>query len=86
MERYSFQFSTDKILFRIKSQLKVEPVLNRLEINYKSYERLGNDENSYFLTLTTGESIQVSQQLFESGYFEYAQPSFFRLVEINPFP
>jgi len=72
----NLQIPTSKVLVKIKSQYKLEDVLKELHIAYESYKRLGHDEHSYVINLNTGESLDVANQLYESGYFEYAQPSF----------
>ncbi len=77
----TIQIPTDKVLVKIKSKYELEEVLNKLSVDYESYKRLGHDKNSYMVILKNGESLTVANTLYESGYFEYAQPSFTRLMK-----
>ena len=77
------QFPTEKVLVKIKASIQVEDILHSLNIDYKSVSRLGSDKNSFLIELGNGESILIANQLYESGYFEYAQPSFTRLIKMQ---
>lgn len=77
------QFPTEKVLVKIKISIQIEDLLNSLNIDYKSVSRLGSDKNSFLIELENGESIRIANQLYESGYFEYAQPSFTRLIKMQ---
>jgi len=77
------QFPTEKVLVKAKDSIQIEEVLHFLNIDYESISRLGSDKNSYLIKLKNGESIHVANLLYESGYFEYAQPSFTRLIKMT---
>jgi hypothetical protein len=77
------QFPTEKVLIKIKGSIQVEDILHSLNVDYKSVRRLGSDKNSFLIELGNGESIRIANQLYESGYFEYAQPSFTRLIKMQ---
>lgn len=77
------QFPTEKVLVKIKHSIQVEDVLRSLDVDYKSVSRLGSDKNSFLIELGNGESIRIANRLYESGYFEYAQPSFTRLIKMQ---
>ena len=76
------QIPTDKILVKVRREHQLEEILSKLNIVYESYKRLGHNENSYVITLKDGESLNVANTLYESGYFEYAQPSFTRFIKM----
>jgi subtilisin family serine protease len=77
------QFPTEKVLVKIKISIQIEDLLHSLNIDYKSVSRLGSDKNSFLIELENGESIRIANQLYESGAFEYAQPSFTRLIKMQ---
>ena len=79
----TLQFPTEKVLVKNKISIQVEDILHSLNIDYKSITRLGSDKNSFLIELGNGESIRIANQLYESGYFEYAQPSFTRLIKMQ---
>ena len=56
--------------------------MNKLHIDYEEFHRLGYDKDSYLIVLKDGASIKVANQLYESGYFDYAQPSFMRFMHM----
>jgi subtilisin family serine protease len=77
------QFPTEKVLVKVKASIQMEEILHSLYIDYESISRLGSDKNSFLIKLKNGESIRIANQLYESGYFEYAQPSFTRLIKMQ---
>jgi hypothetical protein len=76
----TIQIPTDKVLVRIKGGYGIEKVLDKLNIGYDSFRRIGHNVNSYLIELKNGESVETANFLYESGYFEHAQPSFARLM------
>lgn len=81
------QIPTEKILVKIKQPYQLDDIMIKLSIRYASIKRLGYDKDSYVIELENGESIEIANKLFESGFFDYAQPSFTRLMHTmdNPF-
>lgn len=81
------QIPTEKILVKIKQPYQLDDIMIKLSIRYASVKRLGYDKDSYVIELENGESIEIANKLFESGFFDYAQPSFTRLMHTmdNPF-
>jgi subtilisin family serine protease len=78
----ALQFPTEKVLVKVKASIQVEKILTSLNIAWESVSRIGSDKNSFLIELKNGESVQVANLLYESGYFEYAQPSFTRLIKM----
>lgn len=78
----TIQIPTDKVFFGIKNTYDPKEVFDKLEIEYDSFKRLGHNKNAYLLMLKNGESLKVANQLYESGYFDYAQPCFTRLMKV----
>ena len=78
----TIQIPTEKVLARVKEGYKIEEVLDKLNIEYGSFKRIGHNPNSYLIILKNGESIKTANLLYESGYFEHAQPSFTRFLEM----
>lgn len=77
------QFPTEKVLVKVKGSIHMEEILHSLFIDYESISRLGSDKNSFLIKLKNGESIRIANLLYETGYFEYAQPSFTRLIKMQ---
>lgn len=77
------QIPTDKILVKIKSKQYIGEILNNLGIEFENFKRIGYDKDSYIIFLNNGESVNIANTLYESGYFEYAQPSFTRFMKVN---
>ncbi len=75
----TMQIPTEKILARVREVYKIKEVLDKLNIKYESFRRIGHNPNSYLIILKNGESIVTANLMYESGYFEHAQPSFTRL-------
>ena len=77
----TLQIPTEKIFVNVKENYDLEQILNKLGIEYSHYRRLGHKKNSYLIFLLNGESIHIANTLFESGYFNYAQPCFTRFIK-----
>jgi subtilisin family serine protease len=81
----TIQIPNDKVLVQVKDGLDIESVLKKVLPNYDKLKRIGSNKQLYLIELGNGESIKVANELYESGYFEYAQPSFTRLnLTTNP--
>ena len=76
----TIQIPTEEVLARIKDGYEIKEILGKLNIEYENYRRIGHNVNSYLIILKNGESIETANFLYESGYFEHAQPSFLRLM------
>ena len=76
----TIQIPTEKVLVRVKENYKIQEVLDKLNIEYESFRRIGHNVNSYLIILKNGESVKTANLLYESGYFEHSQPSFARLM------
>ena len=76
----TIQIPTNKILVKCRGDLG--EILNNLNVEYENYKQLGHDVNSYLIILKDGESLNIANKLYESGSFEYAQPSFTRFIEL----
>ncbi|NLI71547.1 MAG: S8 family serine peptidase [Bacteroidales bacterium] len=82
----SILIPTDKIMVKIKSGNSLSGILQKLNISYESFRKLGSEANSFLITLLDGNSITIANKLFESGFFEISQPSFTSFEGIqNPF-
>ncbi|OJV35477.1 MAG: hypothetical protein BGO29_05180 [Bacteroidales bacterium 36-12] len=73
---------TNKVMVQIKKNYTIENVIKILDVNVEKYRRLGYNERAYLIILKDGESINTANRLFETGFFDYAQPS---LTEISAF-
>ncbi len=81
----TIQIPNDKVLVQVKDGLDIESVLKKVLPNYDKLKRTGSNKQLYLIELGNGESIKAANELYESGYFEYAQPSFTRLnLTTNP--
>ena len=81
----TLQFATDKVLVKIKDNYNLGIVLKKIGLTYVIYRRIGHDKNSYLILLNHGESLSIANKLYESGYFEYAQPSLTHFTKsMNP--
>ncbi|MCF8360918.1 MAG: S8 family serine peptidase [Prolixibacteraceae bacterium] len=76
----TIQIPTEKILARVKEGYKIKEVLDKLNIEYENFRRIGHNQNSYLIILKNGESVETANLLYESGCFEHAQPTFARLM------
>lgn len=79
----TIQIPTDKVLVKIKNGYELEESLSKLGIVYENYKHLGHNKNSYIIILKDGESLNIANSLYESGLFEYAQPSFTRFINMT---
>ena len=62
----TIQIPTDKVLVRIKNSFNLEDILFKLNVEYKSYKRLGHNKDSYLIVLKNGESINTANYLYKS--------------------
>lgn len=76
-------FPTEKVLVKVKSPILIEQILPSLNVEFESISRFGSDKQSFMIELKNGESVRIANLLYESGYFEYAQPSFTRLIKMQ---
>jgi len=76
----TIQIPTEKVLARVKDGCNIKEILDKLNVEYENFRRIGHNSNSYLIILKNGESVETANLLYESGYFEYAQPSFARLM------
>lgn len=82
------------IMLQTKDSVNLSELLERFGIPYISFEKFGMCENEYLLKLSVSEALHYANILFESGYFVYAQPSFYRFgvfhtnesISISPNP
>lgn len=75
----------NNILLQTKGSVDLKELLEKHEIPYISFERFGLCENEYILELSVSEALFYANKLVETGYFVYAQPSFYRFdVFQNP--
>ena len=73
------------ILLQTKGSVNLAEILKSYNIPYISYENFGLCENEYILQLSVSEALYYSNKLFETGYFVYVQPSFYRFnIYQNP--
>ena len=66
------------ILLQTKGSVDLKGLLESHGIPYISFERFGLCENEYILKLSISEALFYANKLVETGYFVYAQPSFYR--------
>ena len=66
------------ILLQTKGSVDLKGLLESHGIPYISFERFGLCENEYILELSVSEALFYANKLVETGYFVYAQPSFYR--------
>lgn len=73
------------ILLQTIGSVNLKEILESKNIPYISFERFGLYENEYLIRLSVSEALYYSNKLFETGYFVYVQPSFYRFnVFHNP--
>ena len=66
------------ILLQTKGSVDLKGLLESHGIPYISFERFGLCENEYILKLSVSDALFYANKLVETGYFVYAQPSFYR--------
>ena len=82
------------IMLQTKGSADLSELLEIFSVPYISFEKFGMCENEYLLKLSVSEALHYANILFESGYFVYAQPSFYRFggfhtnesISISPNP
>ena len=74
----TIQWCFNTILFQIKDNIEIENLLDECEIPYISYNPIGLADNEYILELSTSEALYYANKLFETGFFQYAIPAFYR--------
>lgn len=75
----------DHILLRTKGAVNLYDILDNYNIPFISYDRLGLCNNEYVVKLSVSMALHYANTLFESGLFEYVQPSFYRFDDLlNP--
>ena len=66
------------IMLQTNGSVELSELLESYSVPYISFEKFGMCENEYLLKLSVSEALHYANILFESGYFVYAQPSFYR--------
>ena len=73
----------DHILLQTKGSVVLSEILKSYNIPYISFESFGLCENEYLLKLSVPQALYYANKLVETGYFVYAQPSFYRFDTFN---
>ena len=73
----------DHILLQTKGSVNLTDILYNNNIPFVSYERFGMCDNEYVVKLSVSDALHYANTLFESGHFEYAQPSFYRFDDLH---
>lgn len=73
----------DHILLQTKGSVNLIDILYNYNIPFVSYERFGLYSNEFVVKLSVSGALHYANTLFESGHFEYAQPSFYRFDDLN---
>ena len=85
-EQNAIQIPSDRVCVEIKEGYNIKDVITKLSIKIQDIELLHSKiANNYIITLEDGNSIEVANTLYETGYFEYSEPDFYLIVELyNP--
>ena len=84
----TLQWSSDKIILKIRPMLDLRNLLQESKIPFVSFKQFGFDEQTYLveLNVTENSAIEYANILSESGNVVWAQPSFWKLIrKHNPY-
>ena len=79
-------WASTRLFVKIKKGYKVDNLLNNLQIKWLSIREFGIGGNSFLIDLADYTSVEVSNQLFESGFVIFAQPDWGMIIESSNNP
>ena len=76
-------YPTREILVKIKPGFSLSTILTEMSIPFSHYIQDQYNKQNYQIVLTSDNTLEQAAQLFESEYFEYAEPNFFGSFSLN---
>jgi len=76
-------YPTREILVKIKSGFSLSTILKEMSVPVSHYIQDQYNKQNYRIVLTSDNTLEQAARLFESEYFEYAEPNFFGSYYLN---